>query len=58
MAAPSAHAYRYQPLSGPTQIRVLRLLKSKSPNDPLKGELFERPLNKAFPTYETVSYTW
>ncbi|KAI3316668.1 HET-domain-containing protein [Xylariaceae sp. AK1471] len=58
MAASSSQDYSYVPLSGLEQIRVLRLLKSKSPEDPLQGELFERPLHKAFPTYETVSYTW
>jgi hypothetical protein len=61
MAAASPHAadrYAYVPLSGPRQIRVLRLFKSKSPDDPLKGELFERSIDKVFPLYEAVSYTW
>jgi hypothetical protein len=50
--------YSYNLLSGPRYIRVLRLFKSKSPDDPLKAELFELPLNKRYPTYEATSYTW
>ncbi|KAL1599495.1 hypothetical protein SLS60_007298 [Paraconiothyrium brasiliense] len=50
--------YVYSPLTGPKNIRILRILKSKNPNDPLVGELVERDLGKAKPTYEAVSYTW
>jgi hypothetical protein len=50
--------YQYTPLSGPRQIRVLRLKRSKSQQSPLEGELFEVTVDKPWPFYEAVSYTW
>lgn len=50
--------YQYTPLSGPRRIRVLRLKKSKSNQSPLEGELFEVTVDKPWPLYEAVSYTW
>jgi hypothetical protein len=50
--------HMYQPLSSTGNIRILKIFKSKKPDDPLEGELIERPLDKARPTYEAVSYTW
>jgi hypothetical protein len=50
--------YEYQSLSDTANIRILRIFKAKKPDDPLEGELIERPLAKPRPTYEAVSYTW
>jgi hypothetical protein len=50
--------YQYTPLSSPRQIRVLRLKRSKSRDSPLEGELFEVTVDKPWPLYEAVSYTW
>jgi len=50
--------YKYTPLSGPRRIRVLRLKRSKSQHDLLVGELFEVTVDRPWPLYEAVSYTW
>jgi len=50
--------YKYTPLSGTRRIRVLRLKRSKSQHDPLVGELFEVTVDRPWPLYEAVSYTW
>ncbi|OCK73148.1 HET-domain-containing protein [Lepidopterella palustris CBS 459.81] len=55
--------YCYSQLSSPTNIRLLRLLPSKSDEESLQGELFEYRLrnsdkDKPSHPYEALSYVW
>ncbi|KAH7310858.1 heterokaryon incompatibility protein-domain-containing protein [Stachybotrys elegans] len=50
--------YVYTPLSGPRRTRILVLGTSTTAESPLEGDLIEISVDRPWPFYEAVSYTW
>ena len=53
---PSMAPYKYYPLVGKAEIRLLHILPGEL-DDPLRGNLVTKDLD-AFPSYQTLSYAW